>query len=267
MISLAINFYQNMVGILRWACELGRLDILLETALLSQYMVSPRKGHLQQAINVFAYLKSHDRSWLVLDPQKFDIEWVPMGNEPSPKERAEVLSKIYPDAEDPDPPGMPRPLGVSVQLTMFVDADHAGNQVTRRSHTGILIFGNLAPLQWLSKKQNTVESSTFGSEFVALRTAVELVQGLRYKLKMLGVPVEGETRVLCDNQSVIKNVSFPEAVLRKKHCSVAYHVVREHVAAKKVLLFYEHSKSNLADLFTKVLNSESRQRLLRGILN
>ena len=262
-----INFYQNMIGILRWACELGRLDILLETALLSQYMVSPRMGHLKQAINMFAYLKNHERSWLVLDPEKFDIEWVPMGNEPSPRERAAMLSKIYPDAVDVDPPGMPRPLGASVQLTMFVDADHAGNQVTRRSHTGILIFGNLAPIQWLSKKQNTVESSTFGSEFVALKTGIELVEGLRYKLKMLGVPVEGETRVLCDNQSVIKNGSFPESVLKKKHCSVAYHVVRESVAAKKALLFYENSKSNLADLFTKVLNLESRLRLIRGILN
>ena len=265
--SNLINFYQNMIGILRWACELGRLDVLLETSLLSQYMVSPRIGHLQQAINIFAYLKTHDRSWMVFDPETFDIEWVPMGEEPSPKERAEILRKLYPDVSDKDPPGMPEPLGIPVQLTMFVDADHAGNQVTRRSHTGILIFGNLAPLQWLSKKQNTVESSTFGSEFVALRTAVEIVEGLRYKLKMLGVPVAGETRVLCDNQSVIKNGSFPESVLKKKHCSVAYHIVREHVAAKKVLLFYENSKSNLADLFTKVLNLDSRQKLLKGILN
>ena len=262
-----IAFYQNMVGILRWACEIGRLDVLLETSLLSQYMVAPRMGHLKQALNVFAYLKSHDRSWLVFDPCKFDIEWKPMGNEPSPKERAEIMKKLYPDANDPLPPGMPEPLGVSVQFTMFVDADHAGNQVTRRSHTGILILGNMAPLQWLSKKQNTVESSTFGSEFVALRTAVEMMDGIRYKFRMLGVPIQGETRVMCDNQSVIKNGSFPESVLKKKHCSIAYHVVRESVAAKKVLLYYENTKSNLADLFTKVLNVESRIRLIAGILN
>ena len=262
-----IAFYQNMIGILRWACELGRLDILLETSLLSQYMVSPRIGHVRQAINMFSYLKQHDRSWLVFDPEKFDIEWVPMGSEPSPKERAEILGKMYPDAMDKDPPGMPRPLGVSIQLTMFVDADHAGNSVTRRSHTGIIIFANMAPIQWYSKRQNTVESSTFGSEFVALRTAVEMAEGLRYKLKMLGVPVDGETRILCDNQSVIKNGSFPESVLKKKHCSVAYHIVREHIASKKALLFYEHSKSNLADLFTKVLNQVDRSKLIRGMLN
>ena len=50
-----IAFYQNMIGILRWACELGRLDVLLETSLLSQYMVAPRMGHLKQAVNVFSY--------------------------------------------------------------------------------------------------------------------------------------------------------------------------------------------------------------------
>ena len=262
-----IGFYQNLMGILRWACEIGRLDVLLEASLLSQYMVAPREGHLAQALNIFAYLKRHDRSWMVFDPNKFDIEWKPMGSEVSPKERAEIMSKIYPDCKDIDPPGMPEPLGVPIQLTMFVDADHAGNRVTRRSHTGIIVFGNMAPIQWLSKRQNTVESSTFGSEFVALRTAVEMMDGIRYKLKMFGVPLEGETRILCDNQSVIKNGSFPESVLKKKHCSVAYHVVREHIASGKALLYYENSKSNLADLFTKVLNAETRNRLIRGILN
>ena len=63
-----------MVDILRWACEIGRLDMLLETALLSQYIVAPRMGHLRPTLNVFAYLKAHDRSWMVFDPCKFDVE-------------------------------------------------------------------------------------------------------------------------------------------------------------------------------------------------
>ena len=75
-----------------------------------------------------------------------------MNAEPNPWERAEVMRKLYPDARDQNPPGMPKPLGNSIQLTMFVDADHTGNQVTRRSHTGIIIYGNMAPLQWMPKK-------------------------------------------------------------------------------------------------------------------
>ena len=54
------NFYQNLVGIMRWLCELGRVDILLECSLLSQFMVQPRMGHIEQALHVIGYLKSHD---------------------------------------------------------------------------------------------------------------------------------------------------------------------------------------------------------------
>ena len=131
-----ISFYQNMVGILRWACKIGRLDVLLETALLPQYMVAPRTGHLRQALNVFAYLKAHDRTWMVFDPCKFDVEWITMNAEPNPWERAEVMRKLYPDATDQNPLDMPKPLGNSIQLTMSVDADHAGNQVTRSPTQG-----------------------------------------------------------------------------------------------------------------------------------
>ena len=262
-----ITLYQNLMGIFRWVCKLGRLDILLESSLLSQYMVAPRHGHLSQALNMVHYLKRHDRSWIVFNPTKFEIDWCPIGEEVEPVERAALMAKMYPDAADPTPPMMPQPRGKSVQITAFVDSDHAGNKVTRRSHTGILIFVNMTPIHWFSKRQNTVETSTFRAEFVALRTACELIDGLRYKLRMLGVPLEGPARLLCDNQAVIKNGSFPESVLKKKHCSVAYHYVREAIASMKMLLYWEKSDSNLADLFTKVLNVETRGKLIRGMLS
>jgi hypothetical protein len=73
------------------------------------------------------------------------------------------------------PPIMPTPRGRSVVTSCFVDVDHAGCRVTRRSHKGVIIFVNNAPIQWFSKWQNTVES--FGSEYVALSTAVSLSKG------------------------------------------------------------------------------------------
>ena len=72
----------------------------------------------------------------------------------------------------------------------FVDADIAGNTVMRRLQNGILILCNHAPIIWHSKIQNTVYMSTFGSEFTAMKNAVELSEALRYKLRMVGVPVE-----------------------------------------------------------------------------
>ena len=148
----------------------------------------------------------------------------------------------------------------------FVDADHAGNRVTRRSHTGIIMYCNTAPIIWYSKRQNTVESSTFGSEFVALKIATELIEGLRYKLRMFGVPIEGEARVFCDNESVVKSSTYAESALKKKHCSVAYHKVREAVAAGKILIYYESTNTNLADLLTKPLPDHKRKPLIQALL-
>jgi len=67
-----------------------------------------------------------------------------------------------------------------------------------------------------NKRQNTVESSTFGSEFVALRQARDMIVALRYKLRMFGVPILGPADVYCDNQGVVKNASIPESTLSKK---------------------------------------------------
>jgi len=75
---------------------------------------------------------------------------------------------------------------------------------------------NIAPIIWFSKKQNSIETSSFGSEFMALKTSVELLEGLIYKLLMMGVPIEGYCHTFVDNMSVVNNTSVPEYVLKKK---------------------------------------------------
>ena len=98
-----------------------------------------------------------------------------------------------------------------------MDADHAGNLATRRSHTGILIYLNKYLIIWFSKQKNTVEYLSFGSEFVAFRIAVKLLVLLRYKLKMFGIPIDGPADVFCENCSVTKNVTFPHSVMKRGH--------------------------------------------------
>jgi len=121
---------------------------------------------------------------------------------------------------------MPKALGEPVRLTMFVDASHASNVVTRQSRTGVFIYVNSALVMWYSKKQNSIETSSFGSEFMALKTGVEMLEGLRFKLQMMGVPIEGYCHTFADNNSVVCNGSMPESTLRKKSNSVAYNYVR-----------------------------------------
>jgi hypothetical protein len=250
--------YQNLIGVLRWAVELGRIDIYTEVALLSQHLALPRMGHLEAVYHVFAYLHKHDKSRIIFDP----TDPVPV----TPTNQRPDWSSFYQQLEEELPPKMPEPLGNPVVLHVFVDANHAGNVVTRRSHTGILLFVQNSPIQWLSKRQNTVETSTFGSEFVALRTARDMIISMRYKLRMFGVPLDGPAQVYCDNQGVVKNTSIPESVLSKKHNAINYHAVREAAAAGVLQVHKEDTQTNLADLFTKVLPADRRRELLGSIV-
>ena len=144
----------------------------------------------------------------------------------------------------------------------FVDANHAGDTETRRSQTGILLFCNRAPIIWYSKHQNSVEASTFGSEFTAMKNAIELIESLRSKLRMFGVPIEGPTNVFCDNNSVCKSTTKPESVLNKKHHSISYHRGREAVAAGTIRVSKEGTHTNLSDMFTKIMAAIKRENLL-----
>ena len=94
---------------------------------------------------------------------------------------------------------------------------------------------NTVLIDWLSKKQATIESSFFGAEFIAMKTDVEALRGIRYKLCMMGVPLTGPTYIYGDNMSVIYNTSRPESTLKKKSNSIFYHAVREAVASGECL--------------------------------
>jgi hypothetical protein len=254
-----LSRFRQLIGILRWAIELGRVDIYFEVAVLSQYLASPRQGHLEAVYHIFAYLKTHPKQKFVFDPYdpgvdpqsiSDDVDW----------------TEYYGEMKEELPPDMPEARGNPVQIHCFVDANHAGNTVTRRSHSGILIMVNNAPIIWYSKRQNTVESSTFGSEMVAMRIAKEQIVALRYKLRMFGVPIVGPANVYCDNQGVVKNTSIPESTLAKKHNSINYHVIREAAAMGIIRVIKEPTETNLADLFTKCLPRSKRDSLLSNIV-
>ena len=90
-----------------------------------------------------------------------------------------------------------------------------------------------------------VEGATFGSEFMAAKTCVEQNRGLRYKLRMMGVPIDGPSFVWADNMSALHNTTSPESTLKKKSNSIACHFVREAVAMGELLMGYCPSDENL----------------------
>ena len=173
---------------------------------------------------------------------------------------------IYGDIEEEDPPGRPQERGNGAEATMLAGAAHAGSLAGRRPQAGAIMLASKAPATWRSKRQGTVEASTFGSELVALRVGMEMNEGLRYKLKMMGIPVAGPSNVLCDNKVAADNSALPEPQLKKKRLSICYHYVRECCAKLAARIAFEDSCSNLADICTKVLGKIKRKELCKGLL-
>ena len=165
--------------------DLGRVEILLEVALLSNNLALPRKGYFQQVYHIFVCFKKSPSRRVFMDPDQ------PNSNDPIFKNFYWVGFNI--DTEESILPDMPGPRGKVMSTHFFVDGNHASNKLTRRSRTGILLFYNKALVIWHSMIQNGVEVSPFGSEFIDLKNSVELIKSLRYKLRMFGVPIEGPT--------------------------------------------------------------------------
>ena len=170
--------------------------------------------------------------------------------------------EFYGDVEEEDPPHMPEPLGLPMKITAFVDSDHAGNVVTRRSHSGYFIFMQNALMFSFSKKQNTVESSTYGSELVAMRQVRDKLIEFRLKCKSIGIRLDGPADIGCDNQGVVKNTSVPGSTLSKKHNAVNYHIIREAVAAGSIRVGKEDTQTNPADALTKIMPYSQKHKLI-----
>ena len=231
--------------------------------MMSSHLALPRRGHLDHLYHMFAYLKKHHNTELVFDPSD------PVVDENSFEERDWTTSEFgHLQGKEDLPPNMPQPRGFGFVIRAKVDADHAADTVTRRSRTGFLVYLNSAPIYWMSKKQTSVESSSFGSEFIAMKQCCEYLRGLRYKLRMLGIPVIGPVYVYGDNQSVLANTTIPESALKKKSQSIAYHFVREGVVRNEWRTTYINTHLNEADLLTKVLpNGAKRRQFVANLLH
>ena len=97
-------------------------------------------------------------------------------------------SSVYGEIQELLPDDAPSPLGKQVTLTHYVDANLFHDALSGRSVTGILHMMNATPIDWYSKKQATVETATYGSEFVAARLCVEQIIDLRNILRYLRAP-------------------------------------------------------------------------------
>ena len=193
--------------------------------MMSSHLAMPRKGHLDQVLHIFAYLRKYHNTELVYDPSDLVVEHDVF-------EQRDWTSSEFGIVQGKEeiPSTMPEPRGLGFIMHAKVDADHASDTITNHSRTGCLVYLNCALIYWWSKKQNSVESSSFGSEFIAMKQCCEYVRGLRYKLRMMGISCDDPTFIYGDNQLVLANTTIPDSTLKKKSQSITYHFVREGAA-------------------------------------
>ena len=166
-------YYQSLIGILQWAVKLGHVNICLEVSMMSAHLALPRNGHLDQVLQIFGYLKKYHNTELVYDQSEPDIEL------PKFERRDWTASEFgHVVGKEETPNDIPEPSGMGFVIQVKVDADHASDTTTRRSRMGSLVYINNASIYWLSKKQTSIESSSFGSEFIAMTQCCEYLRRL-----------------------------------------------------------------------------------------
>ena len=137
---------------------------------------------------------------------------------------------VYGNVQEIIPNNCPKPLGKSVTTTTTLDANLLHCLATGASLTACLHFCSQTPTDWYSKKQATVEMATYGSEFVAAKTATEQIMDMRYTLRYFGVPIKSKSYMFGNNRSVVTSATLPHSTLSKRHTILTFHRVREAIA-------------------------------------
>jgi hypothetical protein len=253
------KIYQSMIGSAQWIVSIGRFDVAVHIMTLSSFRAQPRRGHLDRIKRIYAYLIKMKTAAIrfrtdMPDISDFifaDLDW---SNSP------------YAGVTEELPSNLPAARGKPVLMTTFVDANLGHDIISGKSVTGVLHFFNKTPIDWFTKKQNTVETATFGSENSAARTAIEQIKANKLTLLMLGVPLQGIPILLGDNKSVVDSGTIPHQQLNKRHLMLSYHFVRENVAAKVIRFAHINGEHNPADILSKHWAYQAVWKLLRPIL-
>jgi hypothetical protein len=251
--------YQSLIGAMQWAVSIGRFDITTAVMTLSGFRAMPRRGHMERAKRIYGYLSRMEHAMIRVRTNEPDYSALPIPE-------FEWAHTVYGNISEIIPHDVPPALGKYVTLTHYFDANLYHDMLTGRSVTGILHLMNKTPIDWYSKKQATVETATYGSEFIAARTCIDQIIDLRTTLRYLGVPIRDTSYVFGDNKTVCDSATVPHAKLHKRHNALSFHRVREAVAAKFVAIFHLNGEHNPADIMTKHWGYQQVWRLLQPFL-
>jgi len=254
-----VKHYQSLVGAAQWLISLGRLDIATAIMTMSSFRVAPRKGHLERMQRIYGYVSKMRHGAIRFRVGVPDYSGIPIPENNWAK-------TIYGNVTEEIPADAPIPLGPVVVMTTYVDANLCHDMTTGRAVTGILHLLNQTPVDFFTKKQGTVETATYGSEFVAARTATEQIMDLRLSLRYLGVRLSGGTYLFGDNRTVVDSAMSIASRLHKRHIILSYHRVREAIAAGVLYFVHLPGALNPADILSKAWGYQQVWVMLKALL-
>jgi Reverse transcriptase (RNA-dependent DNA polymerase) len=254
-----VRDYQSLIGVLQWLVSIVRFDIHTAVMTLSSFRAAPRQGHLERVKRIFGYVSKMRHAAIRIRTEEPDYSDLP-------EYQFDWSRSVYGESQEIIPQDCPPPLGNFVTSTHYVDANLLHDLTTGRSVTGILHLVNKTPVEWYSKKQATVETATYGSEFVAARTCVEQIIDLRHTLRYLGVPIRDKSYMFGDNKSVVDSSTQVHAKLHKRHNILSFHRVREAIASGYISYSFINGDINPADLMSKHWGYTQVWDFLRALL-
>nr|ABF96549.1 retrotransposon protein, putative, unclassified [Oryza sativa Japonica Group] len=152
----------------------------------------------------------------------------------------------------------------SICLSGYSDADFGSCRIDRKSTSGTCHFLGTSLIAWSSRKQSSVAQSTAESEYVAAASCYSQILWLLSTLKDYGLTFE-KVPLFCDNTSAINIAKNPVQHSRTKHIDIRFHFLRDHVEKGDVELQFLDTKLQIADIFSKPLDS-NRFAFLSGEL-
>ena len=254
-----ITKYQSLIGALQWAVTLARIDLTTAVMTMSSFRVAPRQGHLDRVKRIYGYLCKMKHATIRVRTEEPDYSDLPIPV-------YDWAYTTYGTVKELKPTDAPPPLGKRVTMTTYVDTNLYHDMLTGRSVSGILHLVNKTPIHWYAKKQGTVETATYGSEFVAARIATEQIIDLRLTLQYLGAPINDTSYMFGDNQSVVNSSTKPHSKLHKRHTALSFHRVREAIASKLLHFTFIPGESNPADILSKHWGHHKVWRSLQPLL-
>eukprot|EP00957_Ditylum_brightwellii_P079982 6082608-Ditylum_brightwellii.AAC.1 len=208
------------------------------------------EGHLLLVSNILGYLRKYPKCGCITNPKNprtaeshKDIDTKQDFGYQYSYFKKEVDSRFQ------------RVLVAKMDINIFINADHGHDKVTGRSVTRLVDFVDSTPVVWVSKRQSSVHTSTFGAKFTDLKKAVEDAITIRYQLIAIEVRVSKPFNNYVDNMRVVINATNPSSTLNKKIVTLSYHFVGKHAANEAVAIKKIGSKENYVRPYTKALSS------------